>query len=323
VNEAVSIVYATHRDDPAFQWFADGLANQISDEDVEVIVVDGQFCEGRTARFEEAVAGRFALRHVAAKPTPLNGPHRLTSIEYFAASSARNTGVVYASKPYVVFVDDASVPMPGWWSEVVEAARHQYLVGGAYQKHREMRVERGTLVSSRSEQSGIDTRWDLGDDRRVVPLPGQQLYGSSLGIPRVVLLEVNGFDELCDSIAGEDYQLGLRLENAGHRIFYSRRMLTIESEEHHAGGPILIRLNQTLPEREYMERLREFGVDRRTTDGPFDSTYMILDILYGRDQRASLGNPYKLSRLAPEQLAMLTEVFPQRYWFSGQALSEL
>jgi glycosyltransferase involved in cell wall biosynthesis len=322
VNEAVSVVYATHRHDPAFQWFADGLANQLCDEDVEVIVVDGQFCEDRTAQFEEAVAGRFALRHVPAKPNPLNGPHRLTSVEYFAASSARNTGIVYASKPYVVFVDDASVPMPGWWSEVVEAARHQYLVGGAYQKHREMRVERGNLVSS--EPSGIDHRWDRGDDRRVVPLSGGHLYGCSMGIPRAVLLDVNGFDELCDSIAGEDYQLGLRLENAGHRLFYSRRMLTIESEEHHAVGPRLIGLEQsTLPEREYRELLRHFGVDRRHTDGPFDASHMVLDILHGREQRRSLGNPYLLSHLGPEQLATLTEVFPQRHWFSGQALSEL
>jgi len=323
VNEAVSIVYATHRPDPAFEWFADGLANQLSGEDVELIVVDGLFCADRTARFAEAVAGRFAFRHVPAKPTPFNGPHRLTGVEYFAASNARNTGIVHATKPYVVFVDDSSVPMPGWWSEVLEAARHQYLVGGAYQKHREMRVERGVLVSSRSDPSGIDSRWDQGDDHRVVPLAGGHLFGASLGIPREVLLEVGGFDELCDSVAGEDYQLGIRLENAGFRLFYSRAMLTIGSEEHHARGPGLKRLDATLPEPLYLRRLGQFGVDQRATDGRLDASHMVLDVLYGLKQRRSIGNPFDLRRLEPEQLPTLTDRFPERHWFTGQALSEL
>jgi glycosyltransferase involved in cell wall biosynthesis len=323
VNEAISIVYTTCRRDPAFDWFADALATQISDEDVEVIMVDGCHDDERTGRFSDVVAGRFAFVHVPAKPSPYNGPYRLTKKAYFAAASARNTGIVWASKPFVVFIDDAVLPMPGWWDEVVEASRHEYLVAGGYQKHWEMRVERGALVSSRSDPSGIDTRWDLGHDERVVPLRGEQLFGCSLGIPRRTLLDVGGFDELCDSVAGEDYQLGIRLGHAGLPLFYSRRMLTIESEEHHLQGPYLARLNATLSEVAYLERLREFGVSRRSTDGPFDSSHMVLDIVYGRRLRRSIGNPYELRRLRPEHLTALVERFPERHWFTGQALSEM
>lgn len=322
MNEAVSIVFATHRPDPAFEWFADGLANQLSDEDVEVIVVDGLFDEERTALFTAAAAGRFPVRHVAAKPTPYNGPHRVTRAAYFAASSARNTGVVYATKPYLVFVDDSSLPMPGWWSEVLEAARHQYLVSGAYKKCWDVRVERGELVSHRAHALGLDSRWDQGDDQRVVPLIGGQLYNPSFGVPRAVLIEVGGFDELCDSVAGEDYQLGIRLENAGHRLFYSRAMLTIESENH-AVGTSLERLDATLPEVRYLELLRQFGVDKRTTDGRLDASHMVLDILYGRHQRHSIGNAYELGRLGPDQLEGLADRFPERHWFTGLPLSEM
>src|SRR5215468_10928064 len=119
----VSVVYVTHRGEPCFDWFADSLAANIGDADVEVIVVDGLYSSDRTARVSETVNGRFAVSHVRAKPTPYNGPHRLTQRDYFAASSARNTGVVHASRPYLVFTDDAAVLMPEWWREVWQAAR--------------------------------------------------------------------------------------------------------------------------------------------------------------------------------------------------------
>jgi glycosyltransferase involved in cell wall biosynthesis len=323
VNEAISIVYTTCRREPAFEWFADALGAQLYDEDVEVVVVDGCHDDERTARFNHAAAGRFTLVHVPPKPSPYNGPLRVTGAEYFAAASARNTGIVWATKPYVVFVDDAALPMPGWFDEVVEAARHEYLVAGGYQKHWEMRVERGELVSSRSEPQGIDSRWALGDDTRVVPLRGDQLYGCSVGVPRQALIEVGGFDELCDSVAGEDYQLGIRLTHAGLPLFYSRRMLTIESEEHHRDGPSFVRLEASLNEQAYLSRLKEFGVSRRSTDGALDVSHMVLDIVYGRRQRRSIGNPYELGRLRPQDLGSLVERFPERHWFTDQALAEM
>ena len=324
MRTAVSVVYSTHRRDPAFRWFADGLARQIGDDHVELVVVDGHDGPDRTDEFDAAAAGRFELRHVRAKPTVFNGTHRRVRRDMHAAASARNTGIVVASEHYVVFVDDCSVPMPGWWDEVSEAARHHYVVAGSYQKHREMHVVDGELVSSRSDRSGLDVRWDAGDHGRVVPIRGAHLFGCSVGMPRDLLLDLDGFDELCDGLGGEDYQLGLRLELAGVPLFYSRRMLTIESHEHHSGdGPQFVRADPELGEPAYPRRLASFGVDARSTDGRCDASHMVLDLVLGLGATRSLGNHRPLADLRPECLESTADSLPTTSWFDGRDLGDL
>jgi hypothetical protein len=325
VKPAVSVVYVTHRQEPQFDWFADGLAHQLEgDDEVEVVLVDGLPSRRRSAWFEAIVGERFAFIYADAKPTAFNGPHQRTSRPLFAAASARNTGVVHASRPYVAFVDDCSVPMPGWWDEVREAARHQYVVAGAYQKHMNMQVSHGLLESSSVETSGVDTRWGLGDDRRVVEITGGQLYGASFGVARDVMLEVNGFDELCNGIGGEDYNLGIRLELAGHRVFYSRRMTTIESEDHAARYPLpLARIDPVLDERAYRARLARFGVSERIVEGRCDASHMALDLVYGLGRPQSFGNHFELRDLQPADLPATCRGLPTTFWFDGTPLADL
>lgn len=320
----ISVVYATARDEPGFRWFADGLARQLPDSaDVEMIVVDGRFDAGRSARFGADAAGRFALRHVAAKPSPYQGPYRRTSRDCFAAASARNTGLVHARAPYVVFADDCSVPMPGWWRAVERAAARGEVVAGAYQKRSAMRVDDGLLAASLVDDSGIDTRWPLGDDARPVPVHGGQLYGASFGAPRELLLSINGLDEQCDSIGYEDVQLGLRLAHAGATILYDRSMLTIESLELGSAGLPLLRVDPELPEREYRERLADFGVTRRPTQGRFDASHMILDVVLGTGSWATHGNCYWLADLVPDGYGDMVRRFPDTHWFDGCLLSTM
>ena len=292
----VSVVYVTHRPAPQFDWFIDGLANQLADDDLEVILVDGLYSADRAAEVDRLVRGRFPFRHVPPKPTPWNGPHRLTRRDYFAAASARNTGIVHATGEYIVFVDDCSVLMPGWWGEARAAARHGYVVAGAYDYHLQMVVADGVLRTSRPKEAGRDIRWERGDDTGLVQIGGGELFGCSFGAPRRLLVEVNGLDELCDPIGGEDYQLGLRLEWAGARIFYSRRMLTVESDDRsHGSSPA--RLGRVAEPDAYMERLRTFGVMDRSTDGEWSNSWMVLDIAYGTRSIRSLGNYYDLGVL--------------------------
>ena len=321
---AASIVYSTCRHEPAFEWFAESLARQLDDDGgVEVIVVDGVDSAGRGERWQRVAAGRFALRRVAAKPSPYNGAHRLTTRDYFAAASARNTGLVYARAPYVIFVDDASLLMDGWWSAAREAALGGTVVTGAYRKCWEMRVRDGVLVSSRRADSGIDSRWALGDARRPVRVGGGQLFGACIGAPRDLLLGLNGFDELCDSIGGEDWQLGVRFELAGIPIYYDRRMLSIESEELHRQGTPFRRVDRTLTREAYMDRLEAFGVRRRRVPGACDSSHMLLDIAYGTGSPATQGNYYWLAELDESALEQTVRRFPRRYWFDDAPLSEL
>ncbi|HTX58469.1 MAG TPA: glycosyltransferase, partial [Verrucomicrobiae bacterium] len=100
----VTVAYITHRDEPRFDWFIDGLAAQLDGDAVEVLVVDGLRSPARCARVEELAAGRFVCRHVAPKPNPWNGPHRLTATDRWAAASARNSAIVHARGAYLVCV---------------------------------------------------------------------------------------------------------------------------------------------------------------------------------------------------------------------------
>ena len=140
LGPAVS-VYTTHRQEPLFDWFVDGLARQVDEADhVQLVMVDGLANDGRTATFEDTVADAGGLRrgeaHSVQRPIFLSGPHARSS----RPQALRNTGIVYTAHTYVAFVDDCIVPMPGWWSAVREAARHQYVVAGAYQRHADMCV---------------------------------------------------------------------------------------------------------------------------------------------------------------------------------------
>jgi Glycosyl transferase family 2 len=323
-SAAVSIVHITHRAEPAFAWFVDSLAAQLAPGDeLEVIFVDGLHGPKRCAELELIVAGRFPFRHVAPKPTPWNGEHRLTRRQYSATSSARNTGIVYATHAYVVFVDDACVLAAGWWQEVKAAARKRSVVGGAYQKHYEMVVRDGVLVSSRLEADGQDCRWERGDDLTPVPIGGGELFGAGLGAPRALLVALNGFDELCDPVGGEDYHLGLRIEWSGVAIHYRRSMLAIESQELHCQPAVVMRHGKTLDASSYRLRLREYGVAERSTDGPTDAGHMILDILLGTRSVTTMGNYYSLQALTEFDLPATITRFPRNHWFDRQPLSQM
>ena len=321
---AVTIVYVTHRPEPRFAWFADSLAAQLGDdrEEVEVIVVDGLADEERRRAFETGVGDRFAVRVVPAKPTPWNGPYRLTGNEYYGAASARNTGIVCATAPYVVFQDDCSILMSGWWAEVRKAARKDRIIAGACHGHRRMVVDDGILTGSRAEPAGIDRRWRFGSDTEPVRIGGGELGGGSFGVPRPLLLAINGFDELCDPIGVEIAQLGRRLELGGTPILYSRRMLTVRSVERHVQD-VVRTLDKAIDSADYMAKLAEFGVSNRFFDGTWTSSNLLLDVLFGTRDAAALGNDYELALLEESDLVASGEGFPLDHWFDGQPLAEM
>lgn len=320
----IGIVYATHRRDPRLDWFVESLSAQlVGSSPVELLVVDGLYTPERAAALERLVAGRFGAAMVPPKPSPYNGAHRLTRDDLFAAANARNTGAVYSRQPYLVFVDDCSVLAPGWLDAALEAADAGRVVAGAYEKREAMRVEGGVLVESVLVEAGRDSRAEHAPPGELVRIPGGQLYGSSFGVPRELLVAVNGLDELCDPMGGEDYHLGIRLELAGAEIYYDRRLLTIEAQSLDAVGESPRRIGRSLAEDAYLAKLAEFGVAARSTDGSFDNSHMVLDLVYGTGESAALGNDFDLATLVPADFEALPRAFPDAYWFDGTPLAEL
>ena len=78
----------------------------------------------------------------------------------------------------------------------------------------------------------IETRGDVSiitHDHRMDKHPrghrncgGGWLFGCTMALPLAWALEVNGFEEGCDSLTGEDYIFGLMLDNSGRRIELTR-----------------------------------------------------------------------------------------------------
>lgn len=294
----ISLVYLTNRKEPQFHWFVDSLANQTSENervDIEIIFVDAVLeqpdynADQRREELKQIVNGRFKYFHCPPKGNIYQGYSRKTKSEMFAPSNARNTGVRNAAGSYIAFIDDVSILMPTWYAAVKKAWEQNLIVCGAYQKHFEMNVQNGILVSSRAHPAGRDARWNRGNESYPVPLSGNELYGSSFGIPKDIFNSVGGFDEICDSIGGEDYHFGIRLNFAGHKLHYSRAMYTVESEELHAQPYRMWRDDRVLSPEKYMERLAEFGVHQRYQRGNWDSSHMILDLLYGKRHIMPLG----------------------------------
>ena len=312
MTPSVTIVCATHRPDPRFPLLADSLATQLGNDadEVQVLVVDGLHSSVRGEQLLAQSAGRFALEHVPAKPTPWNGPYHVAANEYYATAGARNTGIVHASG-YVVFVDDRSTLLPGWWAQVRSAARNGQVVAGAV--HGQW---------SGGGQADRDRRWGLGSDKRAVPVGGGNLAAANFGAPRELLVEVNGFDELCDPAGLEDYHLGIRLEWAGATVYYDRRMASVREADRHRHD-VVRRLDRVTDRPTYMNTLRAFGVAERSFDGPFDTSHLVWDVLFGRRDRRSLGNHYELAGLSVTGLAATAERMPLTHWIDGHQVGRL
>ena len=202
----------------------------------------------------------------APKPTVWQGPHRLTTRNYFAASNARNTAICLAEDGYMVCVDDLTVLVPGWLAEVRKAAKEGYVVCGSYGKVMELDVSDGEIIGFKGLTEEIKTREELsigrrylaamvdghpiGIDSRLGQIPGDDdteceggwAFGCSFGAPVEALLDVNGWDEDNDSMGGEDYCCGVMLRNKGYRLRYAPRMMTLESEEAHAEEEPFLRI---------------------------------------------------------------------------------
>lgn len=251
----ITVCYITSRKEPRIEWFLESLSLQL-DRPIRLVIVD-RWAEvradwpeallvDRLTDFEGIAVGLgFDTReghyyHVPPKPTPWAGAHRLTRRDHFAASNARNTGLCLAPDGYIVYVDDLSILLPGWWGAVLDAVEGGYIACGTYKKQRDLVVQAGRVVSYASHPAGWDPRPGHGNIPPFsdpVPCLGEWLYGCSLAIPTAALLRINGWDEACDGMGFEDCVVGWMLHHhGGYLLRFCPRMITWESEEGHTAG---------------------------------------------------------------------------------------
>lgn len=243
----ITIAYFTSRTDPKIEWFFRSLKRELKGDfqNIEVIVVDyymnvdpnGTRKSWMEKLLEaEGVTG-LSVRHVPPKPSAWQGPHRFAKGEHFAASNARNTAFALCRGDYIACVDDLSVLMAGWFTQLRHSIEHKYLVLGAYKKVNNLSVDADGNPNYDPHPPGVDSRWNSGSDSGIVRAGGSWMFGCSFGLPLEYALKVNGFDELCDGTGMEDCEFGMRIERTGCKLFYNRNMLTLESDElHHIAG---------------------------------------------------------------------------------------
>jgi glycosyltransferase involved in cell wall biosynthesis len=292
----ITFIYITCRNDPKLEWFVDSLCNQKDNTPIQLVFVDYslQFDETRKELFSKIVRDRVDFIHVPSKPSPVQGKYRLTSKNYFSAGSARNTGICYAKYDYIVFVDDTSVMTDGSFAEVVECAHKNIVVGFGYEKLWEMVVTNGNLISCRSEKGGIDSRWNQGTEFREIH--GSQLYGYSAS-PLSVILQVNGYDEICNTLGYEDLHYGIMVSKLKIPVYYNRKVVFYESEELADQGDVFTRRDPLLPKEEYEMLMVKYNVEKRhVPDGRYDLSHFLLDLLT-RDKCSTEGNDYNLVEL--------------------------
>ncbi len=137
----MTVVYITGRKEPCLDWVVEDLDRQLGDKDeVQLVVVDA------LARSQAAlgIGGKTRLQGIVVtppKPNVWQGRHRVTSVDWWANSNARNTGIVLCKTDYVAFLDDRCRLGPQWL-EAVRTAEHKRssVIVGAYQKHEDGRV---------------------------------------------------------------------------------------------------------------------------------------------------------------------------------------
>lgn len=251
----------------------------------------------------------FPTKLVEAKPNPWQGKHRLTKEDWFAASNSRNTLLCHARGSHIAYVDDLSVLMPGWFNAVKQAVAGNYICCGSYQKVSKLSVKDGKVIAWEDAKNSEGKPVGL-DNRRNVQMPdladcgGHWMYGCSVVIPINMLLAINGWPEdLCDGHGFEDVLTGLCLKNNGFPMKFDKRMMTLESEEHH--------------HIEKSFRREDYG------KSPNDKSHAALGIA---QQSKSFPNTYNVAEMRQTILnggEFPVRQIPDREWYTKKHLSEL
>lgn len=306
----LTIAYMTNRVNPRIHWFFNSLHRECKGDysEFEVLVVDFHAeTLGRRGAFSTLFKGPSEkLRHVTPKPSVWQGPTRLTSKDYFAASNARNTALCLTRTEYIAYVDDLSVMLPGWMDAVVTGYSPNQVKCGAYRKVNSLQVDDGgnVLDFSNSEQ-GHDHRFKLVN-QDVVPCDASWHYGCSLLAPVELYLKINGWPEICDGMGYEDSVTGKVLKNIGVTFCYDRRMMTYEDELAHFEDAPMTRWDPGVSPNDKSHAMLRGNHNAQRFPNYFDG-----DGIRALRDSVLRGEPFPIARI------------PEHEWFTGRPLTSL
>ena len=300
--KSLTVCYVTSRPEPEFDWFLNSLASQINDwEQVEIIVVDS--CATGPSYYQTQKIKR--LIRTPPKPCIWQGPHRITTQDWWAKCNALNTALCLVKTDWVAFVDDRSVLAPTWLQSIREAMAGNYAVCGTYEKRVGMVVENG-VIKAGGTIVARDNRYT--GQTGPITANGGWWYGCTNALPLEWMLQMNGFPEKCDSVSFEDIITGMIIHNNGHPIKFDPSMKIIEDRTPEKVGPPCKRSSK----------------ERHPHDTE-DKTHQILR--WARSAKVS-DNPFNMRELRDSILAGGAFPIPDQNanwldWFDGQSLMEM
>jgi len=317
-----------------FEWFIEPLRKAISDNGItvpiQIIVVDGFLydCPDKVHRkeyFASKIDG-IELVHVSPKPTKWQGEFRITNDNYFAAANTRNTGACYAKYGYIAYVDDLGIIAPTWLPAVINAMKKNEIHCGAYTKVKDIVYNASNCsYSGGDENGGRDHRLDHYK-QDISKCPGGHVYGSSFCLPKSTYFKLNGQNEMCDGLSGEDYDFGIRLEKSGYTIYYNKGMFIHESDWPFGSDKNrkCIRADPAISEEHYKNHLKEYKL-KDSVPGRRDLSHFMLCYCYSGPNRV---NPefsleaYNISILQGNIDPFLKPISGQIHFFTKKPISD-
>lgn len=276
MRNTLTCVYITSREHCAFGWFMESLHQQIKEgEKVDVVVIDSHF--QNTEDFQTKKFDNIHVLHVLPKPTIWQGSSRITSVDWWAASNSRNTGIALCETEWVAFCDDRCVLAPGWLQAIRLAMDKEYAVCGAYEKRKGMQVQDGRITIE-GEVIGKDGREPSGT-RGCGP---GWWFGCTGALPLEWCLQVNGWPEdYADGLSFEDVLFGHLLDNNNFPIWYDASMKIIEDRSPEFVGQTMRRTDKGVSPNDKSHKVLEIFRKLKTSGNSYDLRALRKSVLEG------------------------------------------
>lgn len=182
-------------------------------QDFELIVVQEGEDEAVTATINQTID--LAKQYQDFFPEAKSAKY-LQNKEPKGFSGAMNTGLKAATGDYVCFLNNDTVVVPGWMDEMLKVFADD-----------EVGLVSPTFWGAPGRQS---VTWNGDRDIEMVWDPFN-FMGVCFLIPRVALEKVGQWDEQFGIGGGEDYDMAIRIQNAGYKLAIARKSFI-----YHYGG---------------------------------------------------------------------------------------